>query len=146
MTMRKDTSIMSTPNLGANKFTFTGDQTHITFFPQTPGPIVIGHEGSELIYEGPEGNFTFFGKDISRQESHLGTLLTVTLRRGIDGFNLTLTLLLPPIVGVTRDNPVTFETLAIKATSGMIPPRAGAQLTYVVVPLTGKAEDVILPL
>ncbi len=137
---------MTTPNLGANKFTFTGDQTSITFFPQTPGPIVVGREGGEFIYEGPEGNFTFFGENINRLPSPLGTLLTVTLRRGVDGFNLTITVLLPPIVGVTGENPVTFETLAIKATSGMIPPRPGAQLTYVVVPLTGKAEEVILPL
>ena len=138
--------MMSTPNLGANKFTFTGDQTSITYFPQTPGPIVIGREGGELVYEGPEGDFTFFGKDINLLTSLLGTLITVILRRGIDGFNLTITLLLPPIVGVTRENPVTFETLAIKATSGMIPPRPGAQLMYVTLPLTGKAEDVILPL
>ena len=68
--------LVPTPQeLGANKVTFTGDRTTITFFPQTPGPVILGHEGGELTYEGPEGSRTLFGSDIARLESPLGRLI-----------------------------------------------------------------------
>src|SRR5512135_193205 len=70
---------MANGDFGANEFTFTGDRTSITFFPQTPGPVIVGHEGGELRYQGPEGDLTFFGQQITRLDSALGTLLTVAL-------------------------------------------------------------------
>ncbi len=35
-----------------NEYTFTGDDTEVTFFPTTPGPIEAGqdHSGGELRY------------------------------------------------------------------------------------------------
>ncbi len=65
-----------------NEYTFTGDDTEVTFFPTTPGPIEAGqdHSGGELRYQGPEGDFTFYGSQIGRLDSPLGTLLTVSLR------------------------------------------------------------------
>lgn len=146
MAVQESTVLAPTPqDLGANEFTFSGDRTSITFFPATPGPVVIGHEGGELRYEGPEGTFTFYGAGIERLDSPLGYLLTVVLRLAGDVGGLTATLLVPRIVGVTRDHPVTFATTLIKASSRGFIARPGPALTYDLVPLVGVAEDVLLP-
>jgi hypothetical protein len=133
-------------DLGANKVTFIGDRTTITFFPQTPGPLVQGHEGGELVYEGPEGSFTRFGADIARLDSPLGYVLTVVLRPDNDTGRLSVNILLPRIIGVTRHAPVTFATIAIKTSGRGFIAHPGPALGYDVVPLTATAEEVILPL
>ncbi|MBV9161424.1 MAG: hypothetical protein JO281_07725 [Pseudonocardiales bacterium] len=133
-------------DLGANEFVFSGDRTSITFFPSTPGPIVIGHEGGELRYQGPEGTFTFFGKQINRLDSPLGTLLTVILQPNPDVGRIDITVLVPKVFGVTRESPVTFGTVAIKTTSRGFMTGPGVELTYDVLPLVGEAKDVLLPL
>jgi hypothetical protein len=133
-------------DLGANEFTFNGDRTSITFFPTTPGPIIVGHEGGELSYQGPEGTFTFFGQQINRVNSPLGTLLTVTLQPDFDAGAINITVLVPRAFGVRRQSPVTFATVAIKTTSRGFVTGPGVGLTYTVAPLLGQANDVILPL
>lgn len=133
-------------DLGANEFTFNGDRTSITFFPSTPGPIVVGHEGGELRYQGPEGTFTFYGQQINRVNSSLGTLLTATLRPDFDAGAINITILAPRAFGVTRQSPVTFATVAIKTTSRGFVTGPGVELTYSMLPLIGEAKDVILPL
>jgi hypothetical protein len=139
-------TVESNTDLGANEFTFSGDRTSITYFPSTPGPIIIGHEGGELRYEGPEGTFTFFGKQINRLDSPLGTLLTVTLQPNPDVGRIDITVLVPKVFGVTRESPLTFGTVAIKTTSRGFVTGPGVGLTYDVLPLVGQAKDVILPL
>jgi hypothetical protein len=131
-------------DLGANEFTFSGDRTSITFFPTAPGPIVVGHEGGQLSYEGPEGTFTFHGDQITRSDSPLGTLLTVTLRPDFDTGAIKITILVPRAFCVTRSHPVTFATVAIKTTSRGFVTGPGVELTYTVVPLIGHANDIIL--
>ncbi|HYR63716.1 MAG TPA: hypothetical protein VET24_13935 [Actinomycetota bacterium] len=119
MSVRHDEGVASAGygGSGANEFTFSGAGTTITFFPATPGPVVAGHEGGELHYQGPEGDLTFFGSQITRLDSALGTLLTVTLRAPHpDVGGTTSTLVLPQVTGVTRQNPVNFETVGIKTT------------------------------
>ncbi len=140
---------MTTPNLGANEFTFTGDRTDITYFPTAPGPIAAGQEGGRLEYHGIEGNFTFSGNKIELQESPFGTLVTVAFESNPDIGIRTFTILLPQVSGVTRENMVTFEALAIKTTGQgfTLPPfRPGAKQTYTILPLLGTAKEVILPL
>jgi len=133
-------------DLGANEFTFTGDRTSITFFPTTPGVVVVGHEGGELRYEGPEGSLVVFGNHINRTESPLGTLLTIELRPDADAGQINVTILLPRVFGVERGSPVTFGTIAVKTTSRGFTTAPGVALTYDIVPLVGQAADVILPL
>lgn len=58
----------------------------------------------------------------------------------------TLTLLVPQAFGVAREKPLTFETLAIKATRRGFTAAAGVGRTYTIVPPLGTAADVILPL
>ena len=138
---------MSQTDVGANKFIFSGEKTQITFFPQAPGPLTPGVNPSDgkIEYQGIEGDLTFTGNGIQKQTSPLGTLLTVILQFNNDAGGLNLTLLLPPVTGVTRDQPVTFETIAIKtATRGFIV-QPGAVISYEMLPLLGTASDVILP-
>ena len=139
---------MQNPDLGADVFTFTGDRTNITYFTQTPGPIIIGQEGGKFDYQGIEGNHTFFGRDIGLQESPLGTLLTVTLKVRDDTGGLSLTVLVPRVSGasVEKRNTVTFETIAIKASSRGSVVSEGAELAYTILPLLGMASNELLPL
>jgi hypothetical protein len=134
------------PATGANELEFTGDRTSITYFPQTPGPVIAGHEGGELRYAGPEGTFAIYGAQIERLESPLGTLLTVILRPNDDAGAIKLTVLVPDAFGVTHEQPVTFGTLAIKTTGRGFVTSPGVALTYDVLPLVGVARDAILPL
>ena len=140
---------MQNPDLGANVFTFTGDRTTITYYPQTPGPISPGQEeGGKFEYQGIEGNHTLFGRDIGQQESPLGTQLTVTLKVRDDTGGLTLTVLVPRVFGASVEDgtAVTFETIAIKASSRGSLVREGAELAYSILPLLGRARNEILPL
>lgn len=145
MTVEND-AVPANENLGANEFTFRGDRTSITYFPSTPGPLVVGHEGGELDYQGPEGTFQFYGRDITRMDSPLGTLLAVVLRPDLDTGAISVTVLVPEVIGVTRQSPVTFSTLAIKTTSRGFVAGPGVGLTYDVLPLLAEAKEVILPL
>ena len=139
---------MSDANLGANEFTFEGYGTRITYFPVAPGPLQAGQEagGGRLDYHDNETNRTFNGQEVLREETALGTLVTVTLKPNADAGALTATLLVPSIVGVTGDSSVDFETLLIKATSRGFTTRPGPALTYDVVDLKGTAKEVMLPL
>jgi len=138
---------MASPNFGANKFTFSGDRTQITYFPNsTPGPLRSGQQPGLFEYNGIEGEFTFSGQQIEVQESPLGVLVTIILQPNPDIGVRTCTLLLSPVLGVSREKAVTFETLAIKATRRGFSAEAGVGQAYTIVPLLGIAEDVILPL
>ena len=133
-------------DLGANEFTFTGDRTTVTFFPVAPGPLHVGDENGELIYQGIEGDHTFRGKEITRLDSDLGTSVTVVLQANHDAGGRNFTLLVPRAFGVTRQQPVTFGTLGIKTTTRGFIATPGVALTYDILPLVGQAKDVILPL
>jgi hypothetical protein len=128
-------------------FTFTGDRTRIVYSTQTPGPIRPGEEGGRLEYQGIEGNLTFSGHNISLQESPLGTLLTIMLKLNDDTGGLSLTVLVPRVLGasVEKRNTVTFETIAIKATSRGFVVGEGVELTYTILPLLGTAKNEIQP-
>lgn len=137
---------MSNLDLGANEFTFTGDRTQINYLTQSSGPVRPGEEGGgRLEYQGVEGNFTFYGKDIQLQESPLGTLLTVTLKLRSDTGGLTITVLVPQVIDVTRDKSVTFETMGIKASSRGNLGGPGVELAYTILPLLATARSVLVP-
>jgi hypothetical protein len=136
---------MSSPDLGANEFSLAGDRTRITFLTQGPGPVHPGQSGGRLEYAGAEGDFTFTGSQIGLERSPLGTLVTVVLKANNDTGGITVTVLLPHITGVSRSSPVSFTTVAIKASSRGFIRTPGADLTYTVVPMLGTAKDVIVP-
>jgi hypothetical protein len=128
-------------DLGANQFTFTGDRTRISYETQTPIP----NQGPLVQYQGPEGDDTFTGDQVTCLDSALGTLLTVVLRPNADAGAINITVLVPEAFGVTRDSPVTFGTIAIKTTSRGFINTPGVELTYDVLPLVGQASQVFLP-
>jgi hypothetical protein len=136
----------------ANRFTFTYDEaaTEIVFFPNRPGPIVVGQPqtGPELTYQGPEGNFTFFSDKIDIEDEPLGSLISVILGPieiigGMEHF-LRFVLLLPPVnMGDTKKQ--SFHTFGIKTATASGGTTVGAQIKYTVIPLEGLAEIVVLP-
>ena len=132
---------MTNHDLGANQFTFTGDRTRISYETQTPIP----NQGPLVQYQGPEGDDTFTGDQVTCLDSALGTLLTVVLRRNADAGAINITVLVPEAFGVTPDSPVTFGTIAIKTTSRGFINTPGVELTYDVLPLVGQASQVFLP-
>ena len=137
---------MTNHDLGANQFTFAGDRTNITYLTQMPGPIPVGTTGEgQLEYQGPEGDLVFSGNQITCLDSALGTLLTVVLKPKADVGGINITVLVPKAFGVTRENPVTFGTIAIKTTSRGFINTPGVELTYDVLPLVGQAHQVIQP-
>ena len=132
---------MNGNDLGADQFTFAGDRTQISYETQTPIP----NQGPLLRYQGPEGDDTFTGDQITRLDSALGTLLTVILRPDADIGAINITVLVPKASGVTPDSPVTFGTIAVKTTSRGSTSTPGVELTYDVLPLVGQASQVFLP-
>lgn len=103
-------------------------------------------KASQLIYHGPSGELTFRGKEIRKQKSALGLLITVTLEPNFDRGQLELTLVLPT-VNLENGQKQNFDTVAIKSRGlGRVINRAGSELTYLVLPLKGVAEQVPLPL
>ena len=132
---------MTNDDLGATQFTFTGDRTRITYETQTPIP----DQGSLLRYQGPEGDDTFTGDQITRLDSALGALVTVGLRPDAGAGPINITILVPTASGVTPDSPVTFGTIAIKTTSRGSTDTPGVKMTYDVLPLVGHASQVFLP-
>jgi hypothetical protein len=145
---RKVATNMSQTNLGANKFTFAGENMQITYYPQAPGPLIAGQDtrNGKVEYHGLEGDKNFLGSGIQVQDSPLGRMLTILLKANDDSGGLSLTILLPNITGVTGDRPVDFATLAIKTASRGFVVQPGAILTYEVLPLLGTASKVLLPL
>ena len=138
---------MAVPDLGANRFTFAGDRTYIVFDTQVPGPIRPGEDlsGGQLEYQGPEGNFTFYGNDMTVLSSLLGTLLTITLKFNDDTGGITFTLLIPHVF-VNEANTLNFETLAIKASSRGFIEIDGPELTYSILPMLATASHVLVAL
>ena len=138
---------MSQTNPGANKFTFSGANTEITYYTRVPGPIIAGEDASNgrVEYHGIEGDKNFQGSSIQAQEGPMGSMLTVLLKANNDTGGLSLTILLPTISGVTGDQPVQFATIGIRTASRGFVAQSGATLNYEVIPLLGTAIKVLLP-
>jgi hypothetical protein len=134
------------PDRQPNRFTLRGcdDNTHIVFFPKIFIPL--GTSGSpadsQFEYDGAEGHLIFRGKDVSQEETSLGSIISVMLRPDADAGGLDFALILPP-VSLGNEMHQEFETIGIKIQSRghMISP-AGAGLAYKAVTLKGIAEDI----
>jgi hypothetical protein len=104
-------------------------------------------QGSLFIYDGPEGELSFRGSAITKEETAVGAMLSVVLKpNGPAGSgSITFSLFLPP-VAIGNNKSETFTTYAVKATnvkpSLLLP---GARLHYEVERLKGDAQEVIRP-
>ncbi|MGH2707230.1 MAG: hypothetical protein ACRDJG_12935 [Actinomycetota bacterium] len=117
------------------------------------GPIVINYSTSSIAgvplfsYKDAELDLNFNGDDITRVDSLLGELVTVTLENVVDAFIRTFTLLVPKIRLCMGDQ-VPFDTLGIETIdrSGAftLPPGpTGVLQTYRAHQLQGVAEAVV---
>ena len=113
------------------------------------GPIVINYSRTtfigvpQLSYKDAELNLNFRGDDITRQNTPLGEIVTVTLENEVpvDGPLRTFTLLVPRI-RLRRGDEVPFDTLGIETidtSAGFAPPRPSVLQTYRLHQLQGVA-------
>ena len=134
-----------------NKFDFSSHSGHInvTYYPTAPGPIAVGQlQGSLFVYDGPEGELSFRGSEITQEQTAAGALLSVVVKRNDAAGTgaITFSLFLPP-VAIGSNKSETFTTYAVKTTyvKLLLPHLPGAQLHYEVERLKGDAQEVILP-
>jgi hypothetical protein len=96
------------------------------------GPIVISYSRTsfggvpQFSYKDAELDLNFSGDDITREDTPLGEIVTVTLENlvPVDGPLRTFTLLVPK-VRLRRDDQVSFDTLGIEtidSSAGFAPP------------------------
>jgi len=135
------------PNGGRQlQFVLIGDGIQITY-TQVTG---LEHSSQTLSYQGPDGNRSFSGDQVSSEKSRLGTLLTVVLfpvsPETRDASTVTLSLLLPGIE-LMETNKQPIMTVAIRMTTppGFPPPQPGTQQTYQVYNLEGTVTLSLLP-
>lgn len=131
-------AMTSSEQLGdANQFTITG-------------PIVISYSTTslagvpQLSYQDAGLDLSFSGEDITRQDTPLGELVTVTLEDliPVDGPRRTFTLLVPTI-RLNLGDQVSFDTLGIETITSLarfVPSTPRAQQTYRSHQLHGVAE------
>jgi hypothetical protein len=114
------------------------------------GPIVIIYATTSFTgeprfsYKDAELDVNFSGDDITRQDTALGELVTVTLEDlvPVDGPRRTFTLLVPKI-RLNRGDQVSFDTLGIETIESLarfVPPSPRVLLTYRSHQLQGVAE------
>lgn len=104
------------------------------------GPIVISYSRTsftgvpQLSYKDAELDLNFSGDDITREDTPLGEIVTVTLENlvPVDGPLRIFTLLVPKI-RLRRGDQVSFDTLGIEtidSSAGFAPPRPEALQAY----------------
>ena len=116
------------------------------------GPIHVNYSSSSIAgvplvsYKDAELDLNFQGDDITRVETSLGELVTVTLQTVPDDFTRTFTLIVPTI-RVPHGGEAEFDTLGIQTadrSSSFVGPlgTAGVLQTYQVHQLHGNAQQV----
>jgi hypothetical protein len=144
--MELDASLNPNPESKANRYTLTDSEgiTRIVYFPVRPIALDAQSNNPQLDYRGPEGEWTFTQKDIEKQQSCLGQLITIALPPSREG-KLDLTIILPPI-NLAGQSEREFITIAIKTKclDASFNP-AGAAMTYEGFSLRAVAEVMTLP-
>jgi hypothetical protein len=116
----------------------------VAYCPSASGPIIEGHAaGASLKYQGPEGNWTFHGSEISHEETSLGQLISVVLRPEGGSAPVTFAVFLPPVVLAGSDSE-SFTTFGVK--DGSHVQRPNKQISYEVERFFGEAKALVLPL
>lgn len=134
------------PDRQPNRYIFTEGEgiRHIVFFPQRFGSLGEGESqrGPQLEYQGPEGQLTFRGDEIRREQIVLGALISVILHPNADAGGLDFAFALPPVKlgGKAHEE---FETVGFTIRSkGRVIKHSGPELTYEILSLKGIAEDI----
>ena len=128
---------MTQTSIQPNIFELKGHDLHLTYTPRT----FTGQP--EFSYQGSLGSHTATGNSIGRQESELGTLVSVTLVPSVDATTVTLTLLIPTF-NMGGQGEQSFKTVAIQTThAGPDTIQVGARESYEVFHLHGTAKLVM---
>jgi hypothetical protein len=117
------------------------------------GPIRINYSSSSITgaplvsYKDSELDLNFQGEEITRIQTSVGELITVTLEMVPDAFTRTITLMVPTI-RLTTGEQAEFNTFAIETTDrsgAFVPPPgpAGVLQTYQLYQLRGSAQHVV---
>ncbi|MEU4564806.1 hypothetical protein AB0F72_41035 [Actinoplanes sp. NPDC023936] len=138
--MARDTTVAARPLTDANQFTIDG-------------PIRITYASTSITgaplfsYQDAEVDLDFRGDDITRVDTALGELVTVTVQTVPDAFARTITLVVPT-VRVAMGEQAEFSTVVVETVdrSGAFvrpPGPAGAAQTYQIHQVHGSAEHVV---
>ncbi len=128
-------------NQQADRYTFLDTQfsgIKIVFLPQT---LRGNRKIPQLEYQGLEGQFTFRGDEIKQQQSSLGLLVSITLKKHRTSAGLDFALVLPS-VNLASQKRQDFETVAIATTKSqkIVENRTETEFTYKILTLKGCAE------
>jgi hypothetical protein len=94
-------------------------KTKVTYSLSTGDPLSLGHtSGPSLKYDGPEGSWTFIGREITHEHTSLGQLISVAFKPANSAVTTAFWLFLPPVL-LTANNFQTFTTFCVKAKNGM---------------------------
>jgi len=116
----------------ATMFLLAGEDVKISYY-------INEDESSELDYQDSQGSQTFQSDHLHIQQSAIGTLITAPLKDSSGAAAMTCTLVLPDVkLGGQTKQPL--QTFAIIAQSTGTASKAGAQMTYRVVPLQGTGQ------
>jgi len=116
----------------ATMFLLAGEDVKISYY-------INEDESSELDYQDSQGSQTFQSDHLHIQQSAIGTLITAPLKDSSGAAAMTCTLVLPDVkLGGQTKQPL--QTFAIIAQSTGTTSKAGAQMTYRVVPLQGTGQ------
>jgi hypothetical protein len=89
------------------------------------GPIHVNYTSSSITgtprvsYQDAELDLSFEGDEITRIQTQLGEVVTVTLENSVDAFIRTFTLIVPTI-RLTHGGETEFDTLGIETTDGQM--------------------------
>ena len=130
-----------------NTFQFVSHsgKTKITYSSIHQGPLRPGETANipSLSYDGPEGQLSFSGAQISQLDSALGTLISVPLKLQNDSGAITFSLFLPTVI-MGSGTSETFTTYGVKTSQRGFSISPGADRTYEVECLTGTAESITI--
>ncbi len=116
----------------ATMFLLTGEGVKVSYY-------INEDNSSELDYEDANGSLTFQSDHLSIQNSAMGTLITTTLKTSDGAGAMKFTLVLPQVkLGGQTEQPL--GTFGIITQDYSAKSRAGAQLTYQVIPLKGTGQ------
>jgi hypothetical protein len=92
-----------------------------------------------LTYDDGTGTKIFTGKEVKRENTELGTLVTVILKSSVDGPRDLLTLVQPEVLLVDGHPENVHLPVIFHTTAGVIPHKPGPQQTYNVQIFSGPA-------
>jgi hypothetical protein len=136
------TTAAAAPQTSANEFLLQDHSGKVkaTYYPFAPGPLIQGETPGPLFsYSGPEGDLSFRGSQVERQDTPLGQMVSVVLKPQNDTGSVTFSVFLPAVI-FGDGSSENFATISVKArTLGFIS-KPGGQIHYETEHMQGTAK------